>query len=114
MPDSSPRRTPGAVGAVGGALGARLDAVRARIATAARSAGRDPAGIELVAITKSVGAETAAELLDLGVTDLGESRLQDLEAKARALAAPGTPGTPSAIGRSARWHFVGHLQRNKA
>jgi pyridoxal phosphate enzyme (YggS family) len=77
--------------------------VRARMAAAARDAGRDPAAVELVAVTKSVPAATAAALVALGVLDLGESRLQDLEAKARALG-------PAPI----RWHFVGHVQRNKA
>jgi pyridoxal phosphate enzyme (YggS family) len=92
----------------GGLPGARsrLEHVRARIAAAARDAGRSAGDVQLVAVTKSVHAEQAAALVELGVHDLGESRLQELEAKARALDTGGAGGV--------RWHFVGHLQRNKA
>lgn len=55
-------------------------------------------------MTKSTDAAVAAELVRLGQADLGENRLEGLEAKARALAAEGL---------RPRWHFVGHLQRNK-
>jgi pyridoxal phosphate enzyme (YggS family) len=82
---------------------ARLERIRERIAAAARDAGREAGSVELVAVTKSVRAPGAAALFELGVLDLGESRLQELEAKARDLRAGGV-----------RWHFVGHLQRNKA
>lgn len=71
-------------------LAANLRAVRDRIAAAARRAGRDPAGVTLVAVTKSVPAAVAAELVRAGVGDL------------------------AALGLAPRWHFVGHLQRNKA
>lgn len=84
-------------------LAANLDGVRARIADAARRAGRDPGAVRLVAVTKSVPAAVAAELARLGALDLGENRADALEEKAAALA----PLAP-------RWHFVGHLQRNKA
>ncbi len=73
-----------------------------RIAAAAQSAGREPASIRLVAVTKYVDALTAAELLAAGCTDLGESRPQELWHKAAA---------PELA--SARWHLVGRLQRNK-
>ena len=53
---------------------------------------------------KSTDAATAAELVRLGASDLGENRLEGLEQKAQALAAAGL---------APRWHFVGHLQRNK-
>lgn len=58
----------------------------------------------LLAVTKSTDAETAAELVRLGVADLAENRLEGLTSKAEALAAAGL---------APRWHFVGHLQRNK-
>jgi hypothetical protein len=77
----------------------------ARLGAAAQAAGRAPADIELVAVTKSVPAETAMELFDLGSSDLGENRADLLEAKHAAFLASG---------RIARWHFIGHLQRNKA
>ncbi|NOT31703.1 MAG: YggS family pyridoxal phosphate-dependent enzyme [Planctomycetes bacterium] len=76
-----------------------------RIRAAAHAAGRDPAEVQLVAVTKSVSAARAAELFDLGQSDLGENRTSALEAKHAAFLA---------AGRIARWHFVGHLQRNKA
>jgi pyridoxal phosphate enzyme (YggS family) len=77
--------------------------VRARIAAAARGAGRDPDAVRLVAATKTVPAEQVAEAVALGVTDVGENRAQELVAKADALAtAP-----------DVHWHFLGRLQRNK-
>jgi pyridoxal phosphate enzyme (YggS family) len=82
----------------------RVRAVRDRIETAARRAGRDPAGVTLLAATKTVAAARIAEVLALGVVDVGENRAQELLAKAPELAAQ--PQSP-------RWHFVGQLQRNK-
>jgi pyridoxal phosphate enzyme (YggS family) len=79
----------------------RLRAVRERIAAACRRVGRDPAGVRLVAVTKTVGPAVAGLLPELGVNDLGESRPQELWRKAAAL--------PPNV----RWHLVGHLQRNK-
>ena len=81
-------------------LSDRLAAVRARVADAARRAGRDPAGVTLVAVTKTVSADVARVAAELGATDLGENRPQELWRKAAAVPA-------------ARWHLVGHLQRNK-
>lgn len=80
----------------------RLHSVRTRLAEAAARAGRPPP--RLVAVTKSVAEDFAARLLALGQLDLGESRVQVLEAKAAALC-----GTSPA-----RWHLIGHLQQNKA
>jgi hypothetical protein len=81
---------------------AALARVRERITDAARRAGRDPAGITLVGVSKTVQAERVAEAVEAGLGDLGENRAQELLAKARALAELGP-----------RWHFVGTLQRNK-
>ncbi|MBA4062377.1 MAG: YggS family pyridoxal phosphate-dependent enzyme [Isosphaera sp.] len=78
----------------------RIAAVRGRISDACRRAGRDPADVTLVAVTKTVSAEVAAVAADLGVTDLAENRPQALWAKAEAVPA-------------ATWHLIGHLQRNK-
>jgi pyridoxal phosphate enzyme (YggS family) len=82
-------------------LAARLAAVEGRLAAACRRAGRPRSGVTLVAVTKTVGPEVAALLPSLGVLDLGESRPQELWRKAAAVPPP------------ARWHLVGHLQRNK-
>lgn len=81
-------------------LSERIAGVRARIAAACARAGRDMGGVTLVAVTKTVSPQVAAVVAELGVTDLGESRPQELWKKADAL-----PG--------ARWHVIGHLQRNK-
>ncbi len=86
-------------------LAANARAVLDRIAAAARRAGRDPAAVRLVAVTKSVPSSVAADLVRLGLADLGENRADLLEAKVADLAG---------LGLEPRWHFVGHLQRNKA
>ena len=91
-----------------------LARVRGRIAAAATRAGRSADTITLVAVTKYVSVDIAAALVAAGCADLGESRPQDLWAKAAALAgeaaaAAGVPSLPPAI----RWHLIGHLQRNK-
>lgn len=82
-----------------------LRAVRERIERAARRAGRDPGAVRLVGVTKSVAPEVALELASLGATDLGENRVDELERKSRWF---------EAQGGEARWHFVGHVQGNKA
>jgi PLP dependent protein len=80
-------------------LQARLRSVRERIARAAEVAGRDPADIRLVAVTKTHPVELARAAVALGLEDLGENRVDELVAKHAQL--------------DARWHLVGQLQRNK-
>lgn len=87
-------------------LAANLKGVRDRIAEAATKAGRNPAGVKLVAVTKSVGVETIQELLKLGVKELGENRLQVARPKVQAL-------EKDMEAAGARWRFIGHLQTNK-
>lgn len=84
-----------------------LDRVRGRIEAACRAADRDPAGVRLLAVTKTFPAGDAALLADLGVTDLAEARDQEAAGKVAELAGL-RPGRP------VRWHMVGRLQRNKA
>ncbi len=79
----------------------RLARINERIHRACARAGRSPANVTLVAVTKTVPADVAALLPDLGVTDLGESRPQELWHKAASV--------PAAV----HWHLIGHLQRNK-
>jgi pyridoxal phosphate enzyme (YggS family) len=84
------------------ALGERLAEVRRRIEEAARRCKRSPEQITLIAISKTHPADLLREALSLGVTDLGENRVQEAEGKIIDL------------GRAAaRWHLVGHLQSNK-
>ncbi|HMQ31216.1 MAG TPA: YggS family pyridoxal phosphate-dependent enzyme [Chloroflexaceae bacterium] len=82
----------------------RLARVRERIAMAAARAGRNPAAITLVAVTKTHPPALIAEAVAAGATDLGENRVQEAAAKIPALAGALSP----------RWHLIGHLQRNKA
>src|SRR5438094_2376919 len=75
--------------------------VREQIAHAATKAGRSADDIELVAVTKTHPAEKVREAIEAGQTLFGESRVQEARAK--------IPELPSNL----RWHFVGHLQKNK-
>ena len=79
--------------------------MRERIARACARVGRTPAEVRLVAVTKSVDTPTAAALAGLGAGELGESRAQVLAR--RRTEWPADAAAP-------RWHFIGHLQRNKA
>ncbi|HEV2781979.1 MAG TPA: YggS family pyridoxal phosphate-dependent enzyme [Actinophytocola sp.] len=90
-----------------GELSAALAGVRERIDAAARAVGRDPAGIRLLAVTKTFPASDAALLTDLGVLELAENREQEGGRKAGEL----TALRPDV---QVRWHMVGRLQRNKA
>jgi pyridoxal phosphate enzyme (YggS family) len=78
-----------------------LERVREQITQAAAKAGRAVNEIELVAITKTHPAEKVREAVEAGHTLFGESRVQEARAK--------IPELPSNL----RWHFVGHLQKNK-
>lgn len=84
-------------------LAANLAAVRDRITRACGEADRDPGEVELVVVTKFFPASDVRVLADLGVTDVGENRHQEAEAKAAECADLGL-----------RWHFIGGLQSNKA
>lgn len=84
-------------------VGDRLEKVRAGVAEAAAQAGRDPAGIVTVVITKFHPVALVRELHALGVRDFGENRHQDAQAKAAELA-----------DLDLTWHFVGQLQSKKA
>jgi PLP dependent protein len=79
----------------------RLAVVRSRMTEAAGRAGRDPADVTLVAVSKTHPPEAVSDALSAGQTVFGESRVQEAKAK--------IPLVPS----RAHWHFVGHLQRNK-
>jgi uncharacterized pyridoxal phosphate-containing UPF0001 family protein len=86
-------------------LGANLAAVRSQIAAACAAAGRDPAEISLIAVTKTFPVSDIMLLSRLGVADIGENRDAEAAPKAAACAAAGV---------QLRWHFVGQLQVNKA
>ena len=80
-----------------------LETVRGRIAAACAGAGRDPGQVRLVVVTKFFPPSDVRILADLGVTDVGENRHQEAQAKAAECADLGLT-----------WHFIGGLQSNKA
>ncbi len=79
-----------------------LEEVRGRIRAACARVRRDPDEVRLVAVTKSVEAEVIRALVRLGVSDLGENRVQAAAPKVEPFQ------------RDATWHLIGHLQGNKA
>jgi len=84
-------------------LNERLDAIEERIAGAVARAGRRREEITLLAVTKKFPAETISAAAELGIRDFGENYVQEFEAKRAGLALGGV-----------RFHFIGHLQANKA
>jgi pyridoxal phosphate enzyme (YggS family) len=82
----------------------RLAPVTSRIAAACARAGRDPAGVTIVAVSKSFGPQAVLELYRAGQRHFGENRVQEAALKIPEVARAGA--TPV-------WHFVGHLQTNK-
>lgn len=79
-----------------------LEAVKRRLEAAARRAGRDPAEVRLIAVSKTVGVELIREAITAGHRLFGENYLQEAKDKIAAL------------GPGVSWHFVGHLQSRKA
>ncbi len=80
----------------------RADTVRQAIAEACRQAGRDPAGVQILAVTKTHPAAAAEYAARYGLTAVGENRVQEaVEKRARCAA-------------NIRWELIGHLQSNKA
>ncbi len=80
-----------------------LDHIHERITKAAIGCGRDPESVRLVAVSKTVDAQRVAAAIEAGVTILGENYIQEARDKFNAL-----------IERPVSWHFIGHLQSNKA
>lgn len=83
------------------AVGRRIDAMRERIAVAARASGRDPLTITLVGVSKRHSHDDVVAAIEAGLTDIGESYVQEARAKFVDLPA-------------VRKHFIGHVQTNKA
>jgi hypothetical protein len=77
--------------------------ILSRIRQAAAHSGRDSTSIKLIAVTKTVPPARIREAVECGIRDIGENRLQEALTKIQALA-----------GLELSWHFVGHLQTNKA
>jgi pyridoxal phosphate enzyme (YggS family) len=81
----------------------RLTEVRARIDAAARSAGREPSSVRLIAVSKTFPIESVREAYQAGQRDFGENRVQEALQKIE-----------QSTDLSIRWHLIGHLQTNKA
>jgi pyridoxal phosphate enzyme (YggS family) len=81
-----------------------IQEVRERIARAATKAGRSPDKVTIIAVTKTVADTAIREAIESGITDLGESRVQEAQRKIEQLS--GCEPRPV-------WHMIGHLQRNK-
>ncbi len=79
-----------------------LARVQERITDACRRAGRAEHEVTLVCVSKTFPAEAVREVIEAGVSDLGENYIQEAEAKIGVL------------GHKIRWHMIGHVQRNKA
>jgi len=79
-----------------------LALIQEKIARAAERSGRQPSEVKLVAVTKGVAPERIKEALSCGVKAFGENRVQEFQQKHQVL------------GDLVEWHFIGHLQRNKA
>lgn len=76
--------------------------IRERIAAAAARAGRDPSGVRLMGVTKTVGDDRILQAIEAGIDIIGENYVQEARRKIELM------------GKSAEWHFIGHLQTNKA
>src|SRR5688572_22309365 len=81
----------------------RLAGIRQRIAAAARSAGRDPSSVRLVAVSKTFPVGAVREAWLAGQRDFGENRVQE-----------GLQKIAGSADLEIRWHLLGHLQTNKA
>jgi pyridoxal phosphate enzyme (YggS family) len=81
----------------------RLEQIKARIRGAAESCQRDADSVRLVAVSKTIPAETVKEAVEAGVTILGENYVQEARDKFNTL-----------VHYPVSWHFIGHLQSNKA
>jgi pyridoxal phosphate enzyme (YggS family) len=84
-------------------LAANLEAVQNRIQRAALACGRPPESVRLVAVSKTVAAKRVRKAIEAGVTILGENYIQESREKFNAL-----------YDQKVTWHFIGHLQTNKA
>ena len=76
--------------------------IRERIAAAAARSGRDPSRVRLMGVTKAVGDDRILQAIEAGIDIIGENYVQEAKRKIELM------------GKSVEWHFIGHLQSNKA
>ncbi|MCL1883452.1 MAG: YggS family pyridoxal phosphate-dependent enzyme [Defluviitaleaceae bacterium] len=82
-----------------------VKAIRDIISDSAKKSGRQPSDIKIIGVTKTVEVERINELLEAGVTEIGENRVQEFLPKHEYFSKKET--------HPSKWHFIGHLQRNK-
>jgi PLP dependent protein len=80
---------------------ANLNAIKEKVNRAAAEAGSRPENIRIIGVAKTFTPEAIKAAIQAGITDIGESRVQEAEPKMATL------------GKTARWHMIGHLQTNK-
>lgn len=78
-----------------------LEAIQEKINTACEKSGRNPDEVTILAVTKTRSAEEINEVINAGIVNVGENRVQELTAKY------------DLVSKDARWHLIGHLQKNK-
>jgi pyridoxal phosphate enzyme (YggS family) len=95
-------------------IAARIKHIKSTVNSACNRVGRDPNEVKLVVVTKSVTIEAVKEVINLGVTELGENRVQQLKKISSEVAdfLQG-PDSNAATPKVINWHMIGHLQRNK-
>jgi len=92
----------------------RIEYVKDSISSACVRTGRDPAEVKLVVVTKSATIDAVEKIIQLGFTDLGENRVQQLKkVSAQVDEFLQKQGGNSALPEKINWHMIGHLQRNK-
>jgi hypothetical protein len=79
-----------------------IEEIRKKVDSAAKKAGRNPANVKIIAVTKTASIEQVRELLRAGIKDFGENKVQEAEKKISSIADP-----------EIKWHMIGHLQTNK-
>ena len=92
----------------------KVKRIKDTIESACGRAGRNPSEIKLVVVTKSAAIEAAKEVIDMGLTELGENRVQQLKKVSMQIAEflADRKGN-TALPKKVNWHMIGHLQRNK-
>jgi len=90
----------------------RIKRVEENINSACIRSGRDRQDVKLVVVTKSASFEAVQEVIRLGITDLGENRVQQLK-KVSAQIDDSLKDSDPALIKKINWHMIGHLQRNK-
>ena len=92
----------------------RIKLIKDTVNNACVNAGREPGEVKLVVVTKSADVEAVKEVISLGMTELGENRVQQLKKVTAQIEEfiKEKEDNPS-IPKEVHWHMIGHLQRNK-